>query len=77
MPRLLRYLEANPLRAGLLESRWEEEELKALRTCVVRGRPFGDDDWVERPSRKLGLEFTLRRRGRPRKEEHAAKSGKI
>jgi putative transposase len=108
--RLLRYIDANPRRAGLaerardwrwssvairktgkpaglldrlpmdlprdwerlVESRWEEEELKALRNCVVRGRPFGDDEWVERMSGKLGLEFTLRRRGRPRKETNAA-----
>ena len=56
----------------LVESRWEEEELKTLRNCVVRGRPFGDDEWVERMSGKLGLEFTLRRRGRPRKETNAA-----
>jgi putative transposase len=111
--RLLRYIEANPLRARLVEraedwrwsslvirktgkpaglldhlpldlprnwerivaSRWEDTELKTLRTCVVRGRPFGDDDWVDRTSGKLGLEFTLRRRGRPRRGDNVVTKG--
>ena len=101
---LLRYIEANPLRAklaerakdwpwsslairrtgtGLLdplpldlpqnwdrvvEARWEQEELKSLRNCVARGPPFGEEDWVQRTARKLGLQFTMRPRGRPTKE---------
>src|SRR5277367_1455506 len=39
-------------------------ELQALRLCVKRGRPYGDDQWEERMARQLGLESTLRPRGR-------------
>lgn len=42
-------------------------ELEALRTCVTRGRPFGDDTWLWRIAGRLGLESTLRGRGRPPK----------
>ena len=42
--------------------------MKRLRTGVTRGRPFGDDaDRVARRCRDLGLEFTPRPPGRPRK----------
>jgi putative transposase len=43
-------------------------ELEALRRCAVRGRPFGDQAWVERCAEMLGLDATLRPRGRPRKK---------
>jgi len=104
--RLCRYVEANPLRAGLvrraedwpwsgLRARSErnkpftlaawpvdrprgwlaavneeqsDEELKPLRLSVNRGRPWGDDDWVQTIARRLGLESTLRNAGRPPKE---------
>jgi len=42
-------------------------ELEALRRCVVRGRPFGGSTWTARTVARLGLENTLRPRGRPRK----------
>ena len=41
--------------------------LEALRTSVNRGRPWGDPAWVEDAARRLGLQFTLRNTGRPRK----------
>jgi len=104
--RVIRYVERNPLRAGLVESaqqwrwsslRWSrkaaeaptwwpaglverpadwlrtvnrpdtEEELAALRACIARGRPFGSPQWVKRVVAELGLESTVRPRGRPRK----------
>jgi putative transposase len=43
------------------------EELADLRACVHRQRPYGSDAWVETASRDLGLESSVRRRGRPRK----------
>ncbi|MEI8382988.1 MAG: transposase [Planctomycetota bacterium] len=43
-----------------------DAELDSLRRCVIRGRPFGSDDWVEQTTTKLGLESTIRSRGRPR-----------
>jgi len=44
-----------------------EAELNALRRCVNRGSPFGSESWSERTVRRLGLETTLRPRGRPKK----------
>jgi putative transposase len=44
-----------------------EAELQAVRRAVARGCPFGAPGWQEQTARRLGLEFTLRRRGRPRK----------
>jgi putative transposase len=44
-----------------------EAELEALRCCVNRGRPFGDPSWVAEVAKRLGLEWTLRSRGRPKK----------
>ena len=44
-----------------------EAELAALRQSVERGQPFGSTEWQEQTARQLGLEFTLRPRGRPRK----------
>lgn len=104
---LARYVERNPLRAGLVERaeawRWSslfrwlrgsqedrallaawplsrkpgwvdhvnrpltDAELAAVRQSIDRGRPYGDDAWNERTTRRLGLETTLRPRGRPPK----------
>jgi putative transposase len=102
---LCRYVEANPLRAGLVTTpeqwRWSslwawrrggepapaawpvprprnwsqivnaamgEAEVEQVRTSVKRGRPFGTDAWVNRIAGQIGLEFTLRNRGRPKKK---------
>jgi putative transposase len=101
-----RYVERNPLRAGLVRRaeawpysslwRWtqvrepeprilspwpiartpnwiervnqplSEKELADIRTCVQRGRPFGDEAWVREVAERAGLGYTLRPRGRPR-----------
>ena len=53
--------------AALLSRPVPEKELESIRTSVRRGRPFGSQRWVEQIARKLGLDFTLRDRGRPRK----------
>jgi len=105
---VLRYVERNPLRAGLVERaedwRWgslyrrihgtadqralladspiplgrlwcahvnepqNEAELETIRRCVSRGRPFGGDSWSSKVARQLGLEYTFRARGRPRRQ---------
>ena len=44
-----------------------EAELAALRHSVVRGTPFGEEAWQARTAKRLGLESTLRARGRPQK----------
>jgi putative transposase len=105
---VLRYIERNPVRAGLVRKAerwrwssaplWQEEasrpsylisgpverprpwltwvnqaltaaELEALRRCVNRGSPFGGRGWGERIAKRLGIQSTLRPRGRPRKRE--------
>ena len=50
-------------------------EQEALRTSVRRGAPYGDDRWTKTIAARLGLESTLRPRGRPPKQE-ATERGK-
>ena len=50
-------------------SRWvqqpqTEAELEAIRRSVLRGRPFGEDNWSRRIARQFGLESTFRSPGR-------------
>lgn len=45
-----------------------EAEVEALRSCVRRGSPFGSHDWVVQVAASLGLQSTLRGRGRPHKQ---------
>ena len=40
-------------------------ELQAIRKSAQRGSPFGDPSWLESTVARLGLESTLRPRGRP------------
>ena len=40
-------------------------ELEAIRRSVARGQPYGDERWVRQTAGQLGLESTLRPRGRP------------
>jgi putative transposase len=103
---VLRYVERNPLRAGLVAKladwpwcslrlhaqrdrpAWYSEgparrganwpayvarpqtdaELVALRRSVERGVPYGSARWQKKTIAALGLESTLRPRGRPRKD---------
>ena len=44
-----------------------EAERSAMHQCINRGRPFGSDNWQKRTAKRLGLESTMRPRGRPRK----------
>jgi putative transposase len=102
-----RYVERNPLRAGLVSraedwrwgSLWRREygdaeartlladwpvprprgwlsfvntaqsleEEEALKCSIRRGSPFGVETWVKDTAQRLGLEMTLRPRGRPKK----------
>jgi putative transposase len=100
---VLRYIERNPLRAGLVEraedwpwsslasganglrpgllhpgpvprgAGWvtsvnapmHESELTRLRRSVERGTPYGSGGWVHQAADRLGLESSLRTRGRP------------
>jgi putative transposase len=65
-------LSAGPVR---LPERWNrlvnvlpgESVDAAIANCVKRGCPFGNDVWIDTITQKLGLQMTLRPRGRPRK----------
>ncbi len=62
-------------KSGIRASSWlarvnqplSDDELHRLRLSVQRGRPFGDDAWTRETVRRLGLESTIRPRGRPPK----------
>jgi putative transposase len=42
-------------------------ELEAIRTGVIRQRPFGDPEWIAKNAEAAGLEQTLCSVGRPRR----------
>ncbi len=75
-PKLTPLLSAWPV---VMPSQWIEivnqpqtqEELERLRRSVQRGQPFGEEAWAEKTAKKLGLESTLRPRGRPKKPQEA------
>jgi putative transposase len=46
-----------------------EAELAALRHSIARGTPFGNERWTQRVATRLGLESSLRPRGRPRSQK--------
>lgn len=59
-----------PRRRGWLDwvkASLTEREEQQLTRCIQRGCPFGDEAWTKTTARRLGLESTLRARGRPRK----------
>ncbi len=67
-------LDPGPIARGNDWLRWvnepqTESELEALRQSISRGRPFGSKVWQAETAEQLGLESTLRPRGRPRKRE--------
>jgi putative transposase len=45
-----------------------EKELGRLRMSVNRQTPFGDTRWQMKICKEFGLESTMKRRGRPKKE---------
>jgi REP-associated tyrosine transposase len=47
----------------------ERKQLEQIRTSLARDRPLGQIDWVKTAARKLGMEHTLRSRGRPKKKK--------
>jgi putative transposase len=46
----------------------DDERVQSVRQCIAKGTPLGDPGWKTRIARRLGLELTLRPRGRPRKK---------
>ena len=71
---LMAFLHAGPVArpnewAKHLNTPQSDAHLAALRRCAQHGAPFGNDDWVKPTADKLGLGFTLRRPGRPKKQQ--------
>jgi len=52
---------------ALVNEAQTEAELDAIRRSVLRGQPYGSEQWVKETAKQLGLQSTLRSRGRPRK----------
>ena len=44
-----------------------KKEVDAVKLSIARNRPFGTSDWVHVTAKRLGLESTIRSRGRPKK----------
>lgn len=44
-----------------------KSEIESVRDCARRGTPYGHKAWAQVVAKKLGLECTLRPRGRPKK----------
>jgi putative transposase len=44
-----------------------EAETAAIQQSLLRGRPYRGDAWQQKVAGQLGLEYTFRHRGRPRK----------
>lgn len=58
----------------VVNQRQDEAEMERLRQSVNRGARVGQEAWVRRMVRELGLEATQRRRGRPRKRGDEARN---
>jgi putative transposase len=46
-------------------------EVESVRRCSQRGSPYGDAHWADYTATCLGLESTMRKSGRPRKQSDA------
>ncbi len=68
--RWLRHWAGDRARSWLAEVNrlMDEEALQCVRQAVTRGVPMGNETWKARVARRLGLDVTLRPRGRPRKD---------
>jgi putative transposase len=53
--------------AALVNQPHSPAELEALRNCVNRQRPFGDEPWIEDTAQRQEVAISTRGRGRPRK----------
>jgi putative transposase len=57
-----------------LDEPMKENQLRAIRECLNRQRPFGRTDWQVDMAAMFGLGSTLRPRGRPRSEKKSSLS---
>ena len=54
---------------ALLNKEQPKKELDQIHLSINRKRPLGDQQWVDKMAKILGLEYTIRPRGRPKKKE--------
>ncbi len=76
----LPWLDAGPVARGedwlaYVNASQTEAELARLRQSVERGVPYGEAGWVKATAAALGLEYTMRPRGRPRGRGEEAEEG--
>jgi putative transposase len=44
-----------------------DKEEEAIQRSIRRGTPYGEMEWAKQAAARLGLESTMRKRGRPKK----------
>jgi putative transposase len=54
---------------GYVDEPLTEKEMERLRESVNRQAPYGDQAWQMKTSEAMGLQSSIRHRGRPRKDE--------
>jgi len=52
-----------------LVNRLAAQSAKDIKTCIDRGRPYGEPHWTLKTAKQLSLKSTLRPRGRPKKQK--------
>lgn len=52
-----------------------DHELETMRSCANKGAPYGDAGWVTGTAKWLGIDSTLRPRGRPKKSSRPLRKG--
>jgi putative transposase len=57
-----------PKRWKSLVNDFDGTNVDGIDTCIKRGRPLGDNNWVMKKAAELSLESSLNPRGRPKKE---------
>jgi putative transposase len=50
----------------LVDAGQSDEDVKIVKQCIMRERPFGSRKWLMRMVNRFGLETTIRPKGRPR-----------
>ena len=48
-------------------------ELNRLRLHIQRGRPYGEPAWTANAIKRMGLQWTIRDRGRPKRRKTTEK----
>ncbi|HYT65355.1 MAG TPA: transposase [Vicinamibacterales bacterium] len=62
---------------ALLNLRTAAQERKRIQRCAARGAPYGSPAWTERVIKQFSLEHTMRRPGRPKRDESIFPAGDL